>query len=122
MTMDAWCAPTQERKTEPVGGAARQPTEPEPSAPSKHWAAEVRRQSTPRGSFEGVHESTREVALQPAAKEVLDLVAACNHAARCDKEDVVWFGYNCSDNKTSKRKAERRAFGMQEVALTRPAV
>ena len=119
--MDAWCAPTQERKTEPVGGAARPPTEPEPSALSKHWAAEVRRLNTPRGSFEGVHESTREVALQPAAKEVLDLVAACNHAARCDKGDIVWFGYSCPDNK-KKRKPGRRAFGMQEVALTRPAV
>ena len=122
VTMDASGAPTQKRKTEPVSGAARPPTEPEPSAPSQHWAAEVERQSTPRGSFEGVHESTREVALQPTAKQVLDLVASGNHAARCDKEDVVWFGYNCSDNKTSNRKLEGRAFGMQEVPLTRPAV
>ena len=67
VTMDAAGAATQKRKTEPVGGAARPPTEPDPSAPSKHWAAEVERQSTARGSLEGVHQSTREVALQPVA-------------------------------------------------------
>ena len=52
--------------------------------------------------------------------ELFDLVATCNLAARAGHGNVVWFGYNCSDNRRSGA-TERVAFGSQGVAFTKPA-
>ena len=76
---------------------------------------------TARGEIDGVHQATRDTGLQPVSKEVYELVCTCNAASRADKGDIVWFGYNCSDNKKDPKREGTVAFGTQGVAFTRPA-
>ena len=52
--------------------------------------------------------------------ELFELVATCNLAKRAGHGEVVWFGYNCSDNPRSGA-VERVAFGSQGVAFTKEA-
>ena len=53
--------------------------------------------------------------------ELFELVTTCNLAKRAGHGNVVWFGYNCSDNPKSGA-VERVAFGSQGVAFTKDAV
>ena len=109
------------RKTEVVGGAVRPPAVEEPSASSEAKLTLEQQQAGSRGDVDGVRQATREVGLQPVSKEVFDLVCTCNVASRANKGDIVWFGYNCSDDKVDKKRTGIVSFGTQGVAFTKPA-
>ena len=73
-----------------------------------------------RGSAERVLQGTRPVGISPVAKEIFELVSACNIAHRHKKGALVWFGYNVAEKKGSSHR-DFVGYGSQGVCFTKPS-